>query len=106
MANFLLLYTGSRMHRSEAEQNAVLARWRDWLGMLGNHLVDGGNPFMPAVKTISADGRVTDGPVGTMATGYSIITADSMAEAVEMAKSCPVFTSGAQISVYETRNIM
>lgn len=106
MANFLLLYSGGGMPQSEAETKAVMAKWGEWMSMLGSRLVDGGNPFTPAAKTISADGKVTDGPVGTMATGYSLIKADSMAEAVELAKSCPVFMGGAQISLYETFNAM
>lgn len=41
-----------------------------------------------------------------MASGYSIIKADSVDAAVEMAKGCPVLQGGAQISVYETFEVM
>jgi len=41
-----------------------------------------------------------------MATGYTIIMADSLNAAVDMAKSCPVLQGGGQISVYETFNVM
>jgi hypothetical protein len=36
-----------------------------------------------------------------MATGYSMIKAGSMDEAVELAKGCPVKLSGASISIFE-----
>jgi hypothetical protein len=41
-----------------------------------------------------------------MATGYSILKADSLDAAVEMARSCPVLQGGGQITVYETFQVM
>ena len=102
MANFLLLYTGGGMPATSAEQAAVMKEWQAWFGKIGSAMVDGGNPFTPMAKTIGGDGKVSDGAVGTMATGYSVIKADSLAAAVEMAKGCPVLKGGAKISVYET----
>ncbi len=106
MANFVLLYTGGGMAESEAEQAAVMQAWGAWFGELGNALVDAGNPFAPTARSIASDGKVSDGPVGTMATGYSIIKADSLGTAVEMAQHCPVLQSGGQVSVYETFPVM
>ncbi len=51
-------------------------------------------------------GQVSDGPVGSMISGYSIIKANSLDEAVGLAKGCPVLGGGAQISVFETFNAM
>lgn len=51
-------------------------------------VVDGGNPFTPIAKSIASDGTVSDGPVGVMATGYTIVKADSLDEAAGMAKNC------------------
>jgi len=107
MANFVLLYSGGGMPESEAEQAVVLQAWGAWFGKLGSDLVDGGNPFSPQVKHIANDGTVGDGPVGSMATGYSIIKAGSLSEAVEKARGCPLLGSGGgQISVYETSPAM
>ncbi len=101
MANFVLIYTGGGMPETEAAQAAVMQAWGKWFGGLGAALVDPGNPFSPAAKSIGGDGRVADGPIGTPATGYTILKADSLDEAVKMAKGCPVLQGGAQISVYE-----
>lgn len=107
MANFVLLYSGGgNMPATEAEQAAVVQAWGAWYEKLGGAVVDGGNPFTQTAKTIASNGTVSDGPVGTMATGYSIISADSLDAAVAMAKGCPVLQSGGQISVYETFNVM
>jgi hypothetical protein len=94
------------MPESEEEQAAVMKAWTDWMGGLGDSLKDGGNPFTPAAKTISADGSVSEGGAGTMASGYSIISADSLDQAVELAKGCPVLQEGANITVYETFAVM
>lgn len=106
MSDYLLLYSGGAMPETEEEQAAVMKAWDDWMHELGDGLKDGGNPFTPAAKTVATDGSVSDGPVGTMATGYSIIKADSLTDAVELAKGCPVLQGGAKITVYETFEVM
>jgi len=106
MANFVLLYSGGSMPESEAEQAAVMQAWGAWFGGLGSAVVDGGNPFTTSAKSIASDGTVSDGPVGSMASGYSIIKADSLDAAVEAARRCPVLQSGGQITVYETFPVM
>jgi hypothetical protein len=102
MSNFLLVYTGGGMPATDAAQKAELASWQAWYGKLDGSLVDGGNPFTPKAKSIASDGKVSDGPIGTMASGYSVIKADSLDKAVALAKICPVLKSGAKITVYET----
>lgn len=106
MNDYLLLYSGGSMPESAEEQAAVMKAWTAWMGELGDGLKDGGNPFTPEAKTIATDGSVSDGAVGTPASGYSIIKADSLDAAVKMAQGCPVFQGGAKISVYETFAVM
>ncbi len=106
MANFLLLYTGGRMPESEAETAQVMQAWQAWFGKIGSNLVDGGNPFTPQAKSISSNGTVSDGPVGELASGYSVIKADSLDAAVAIAKECPVLQGGSKITVYETFPVM
>ncbi len=102
MTNFVLLYSGGGdVPATEEEQAAVMEAWGAWFGRLGEAVVDGGNPFTN-VKSIASDASVSDGPVGSMSSGYSVIQADSLDAAVEMAKGCPVLASGGQVSVYET----
>jgi hypothetical protein len=106
MANFLLVYTGGTEPQNEAEGAAVMKAWTEWFTGLGAAVVDSGNPISPGAKSVGSDGRVSDRPVGTPATGYSIIKADSLDAAVAVTKKCPHLTAGGAVSVYETFDVM
>ncbi len=99
MANYLLIYHGGAMP-SPDETAKVMQAWTEWFGVLGDKLVDGGNP-VSQIKTIASDGSVTDG-TSNPSTGYSVIKADSLDAAVALAKGCPVLAGGASIEVAET----
>ena len=102
MTNFVLIYSGGGMPETEAEKAAVMQQWEAWYGKPGAAVVDGGNPFTPAAKTIASDGTVSDTPAEHMASGYSIIKAESLDEAVESAKGCPILQAGGLITAFET----
>jgi len=104
MATYLLAYRGGGMPETDEERTAVMAAWGAWFEGLGDAVKDGGNPFGPSA-TIAADGSTGDGGTSQL-TGYSIIAADSLAEAVGAAKDCPIRTSGGVIEVYETFDVM
>ena len=107
MANYLLLYSGGSMPETEEEQAAVMSAWTEWFTSLGAAVKDPGNPFTPgAAKTITGDGNVRDGGVAPTGSGYSVISADSLDAAVDLAKGCPVLMGGAEVSVYETFDVM
>ena len=103
MGNYVLAYRGGGMADSEAEQQEAMTQWMNWFGSLGDAVVDGGNPFGPS-STIDADGTVSDGGRSAL-TGYSIISAGSIDDAVAKAKGCPVLSSGGAIDVYEAMPI-
>lgn len=107
MSKYLLLYTGGAgMMETEEERAAVMGQWGEWYGRLGPAIVDGGNPFSPAAKRLTSDGRVLDGVEGEIASGYTIISADSLDQAAQSAQGCPVLRSGGTITVYEIYEIM
>lgn len=107
MGKYLLLYSGGAgMLETEEEQQAEIQRWGEWYAKLGAAVVDGGAPFSPLVKTVTADGQVHDGTDGAQATGYTIITAGSLEEAARLADGCPVLRTGGAVTVYETFNVM
>jgi len=99
---YVLAYYGGGMGGTEAEQAAIMQEWMGWFGGLGSALADGGLPFSGAVSNIRPDGSHKDGPIGEKVTGYSILEADSLDAATELARGCPVLKSGGSIAVYET----
>ena len=104
MANYLLVYRGGSMPERKEEQDQVMTAWTAWFGKLGGALVDGGNPASQT-KVVSKDGSVSAGGPDSP-TGYSIIKADDMDAAVNLAKGCPVFVGGATVDVVETFAVM
>jgi hypothetical protein len=106
MANFVLLYSGGGgMAEDEAGRAKIMEAWGAWFGSLGAGMVDGGSPFAEHPRKIGAGGHVGD-PSGHRHTGYSIIKADSLDEAVKAAKGCPVLQGGGEIEVYEALPMM
>jgi hypothetical protein len=101
MPKYLLGYHGGGMPQSPEEGAKVMAAWNTWMGTLGKALVDPGNPTGP-VKTIAANGKVSDGGGANPLTGYSLIEAANLDEAIELAKGCPQLLSGGSIQVAET----
>jgi hypothetical protein len=103
MANFLLTFHGGSMPETKEAQDQVMSAWTSWFGTLGDGLVDGGNPISQA-KAISPDGSVMDAT--SAPSGYSIIKADGIDQAVALAKGCPVLAGGAVVVVSETFPVM
>jgi hypothetical protein len=100
MANFLLVYHGGGMPATPEEGAQVMKAWTDWFAQIGDALVDGGNP-VSATKSIAPDGAVSGGS-SNPPSGYSIIKAEGLDQAVSIAKGCPVLQGGATIEVAET----
>jgi hypothetical protein len=104
MTNYVLTYKGGGMPESEAEQQATLAAWGSWYESLGAAVVDGGNPFGSSMQ-VAPDGSTSEGGASGL-TGYTIVSADNLGAATDLAKGCPVLTSGGTVEVYETFRVM
>ena len=95
MGKFVLVYKGGSIPQTEEEQKRVMDAWTAWFGSLGESVVDAGNPF-------GANAAVGGGSTSGL-TGYSILTADSLDDALGKAKGCPILDGGSGgIEVYET----
>lgn len=103
MSKFVLAYRGGEMPASPEEGEKVMAAWMGWFGTLGAAVVDGGNPFGTSA-TIASDGTVGGAGVAAL-TGYSILSADSLEAATELAKGCPQLSSGGTVDVYEAMDV-
>lgn len=92
MPNFMLAYHGGNMPETPEEGAAEMERWNNWFAAMGEAVVDGGNPVGKST-TVSASG-VTDNGGKNPLSGYSILKADNIEGAIELAKGCPIIGSG------------
>ncbi len=105
MAKFLLVYHGGgEMPEDEEARQKEMAAWSAWFGELGAAVVDGGNPIGPS-KTLASDGSAGEGGGSNPATGYSLIDAGSLDEAVQKAKGCPILAGGGSVEVCSTIDV-
>jgi hypothetical protein len=89
------------MEVDEDKRNAIMADWGVWYEKLGAAIVDGGNPF-GASKTVSGSG-VSDGAFSSpAATGYTVIAADSLDDAVAKSQGHPHVKHVGEVTIYET----
>lgn len=99
MADFLLIYQGgdpSWHERPAREVDAAMQAWGQWFKQLEatGHLRNPGAPLAPEGIALRTNGRSiqTDtamAEVKELIGGYSIVSADSLEQAAELAKGCP-----------------
>lgn len=99
MSKYVLAYHGGTMPETAADQEKVMNAWIAWFVELGPAVIDGGNPTGRS-KTVSAEGS-TDGGGANPLTGYSLITASDLDDAVALAKGCPILAAGGTVEVAE-----
>jgi hypothetical protein len=59
-----------------------------------------------SAKTVSKGGAVSDTGGANPVTGYSVIKADTIDAAVQLAKACPILQDGGSVEVCETFSAM
>jgi hypothetical protein len=105
MANFLLTYHGGAMGGTDEEKQKIMAAWGVWMQQCGSNLVDGGNPCSNAMS-VSKDGS-KEYSGSEKISGYSVIKADNMENAVRAASMVPLVVDGSgSVDVYETFDAM
>ncbi len=100
MAKYLYVYHGGSDPESEEEVAEVLDAWGNWLGSMGAAVIDGGNPVGKS-STVNPDGSVADDGGANPASGYSLIEAADLDDALTKAKGCPILQAGGSIEVAE-----
>ncbi|MHB8206554.1 YciI family protein [Mucilaginibacter sp.] len=108
MNEFLLIFRrdfkSPEAQPSPAKMQNMMTDWQNWLGGIAaqDKLVDTGNRLADEGAVIKANNEVINGPYADIKEGiggYSIIRAGSLAEAVELAKGCPVTLIGGNVEV-------
>lgn len=103
MAKFLFVYHGGQMAETPEAQAKAMQAWGNWFGQLGAAVTDGGNPTGRSA-TVTANGSSPGGGANPTS-GYSLIEASSLDDAIEKAKGCPIIGDGGSVEVCETINV-
>ena len=99
MPNYVLAYHGGNEPESPEEGAEMMAKWKAWVAGLGDAAVNPGTPLGKS-KTVSSGGVSDDGGANPLS-GFSIVKADSMEAALEIAKGCPYLEIDGTIEVAE-----
>ena len=100
MAKYLYVYHGGGKAESEAVLKESMDAWGQWFGSMGAAVIDGGNPVGMS-STVQSDGSVTNDGGANPASGYSLIEAKDLDDALAKAKACPVLSVGGSVEVAE-----
>ncbi|MBA3362594.1 MAG: hypothetical protein H0T94_14235 [Acidimicrobiia bacterium] len=108
MPKYVVLYTApvsaaDQMGNNDPEMaGEVMKAWNDWSAKVGGGMVDLGLPLGNGRKVTSQGSS----EAGTEVAGYSILSADSVDEAVKLVDGHPhLQMPGAAIEVYETLDL-
>ena len=109
MKEFLLVfradYKSMRPNTAE-ESKAIMDQWMNWISGIAaqNKLTNPGSSLAGAGKVVRPDNVITDGPyaeIKELIGGYTIVKADTLEEAAELAKNCPILEIGGNVEVRE-----
>lgn len=100
MAKYLFVYHGGSAPETEEEVQEVLDAWGAWLGGMGSAVIDGGNPVGKST-TVLPDGSVASNGGSNPTSGYSLIEASNLNDAIEKARGCPIRMHGGSIELAE-----
>ena len=97
MSIYVFAYHGGEKLESPEEGAKYISKSKAWVGGLGDAIVNPGTPLGKS-KTVSSGGVSDDGGSNPLS-GFSIVKADSMDAALEMAKVCPFLDLGGTLEV-------
>ncbi|OPC54075.1 YciI family protein [Elizabethkingia bruuniana] len=108
MKEFALIFrlTDINDFRPSPEQMQERMNWLAGI-VAQNKLADKGNTLLPvpgSAKTVKPDNVISDGPyteIKEFISGYIVVRAENIEEAVEMATGNPIFKIGGSIEVRE-----
>ena len=110
MKEFMMIFRNEQNDApkpSPEQMQAMVKLWQDWIGGIAaqNRLVSTEALGMEG-KTVSKDAVVSDGPyveVKEYISGYTIVKAENLEEAVKMSEGCPIFLHDGTV---EVRDVM
>jgi hypothetical protein len=95
MSTFLFSYRVPKTYTPGSPED--LAAWGAWFQSMGSNLVDPGKPIAERRALGSC-------PPESLQGGYSLVTADDVEAALELAERCPGLSQGFGVEVGELRD--
>ena len=99
MPQYMITYLGGNEPSTPEEGKQHFEKYKAWLASLGDSAISPANP-LKNTNTVNSDGTVTTGSTTTMS-GYTVVEADSIEDALVMAKACPFLDIGGSLEVSE-----
>ena len=107
MKEFIMIFRNDSFPEEKLTPEGMVAvsqQWENWISSIAaqNKLVARGARLGSEGCTIQPNNVITNGPyaeIKEIIGGYSIIRADSVEEAAEIAKSCPGLAMGGSVEV-------
>jgi len=97
MARYIISYLGGDHPSTPEEGKRHFEKYKQWLASIGDAAVSPANPLKDT-KTVNPDGSVTDGSATAMS-GFTIVEADSIDHALDIARACPFLDIGGSLEV-------
>lgn len=102
MSTYIIAYHGGKKPETPEEGERHMKKWQEWIKSLGDAVVNPGTPLGESKIVSTTEVRDNTGP--DRLTGFAMIKAESLAAAVEIAKSDPFLTMG-NVEVAEVFNM-
>lgn len=111
MTTFTFLYRGREMSPSPEQMQKTTEKWLAWFkelegkGAIGNI----GHPLEDTGKVVTGNNKlVQDGPFAEakdVIAGFTMVEADSLEHAAELARGCPILEVGGSVEVRPVRTV-
>ena len=98
MTQYILVYLGGNPPSTPEEGQQHFVKYKEWLASLGEAVTSPMNPIK-GTQSVQPEGEVGAGRSGM--SGYTIVEAESMDAAIELAKGCPFLDIGGTLEVSE-----
>ena len=112
MTDFMMIFRHTSSPNAELspqELQESIKQWQDWMGgIAAQGKFKSTNQLGSQGKSLHADQLITDGPyaeVKEIIGGYVIVQAESLDDAMQLAKGCPVLAMGGKVEVREIMDL-
>ncbi|MEL6923129.1 MAG: YciI family protein [Bacteroidota bacterium] len=112
MSEFMMLFrhVPNTDYKPSAEEiEASIKKWQDWIGgIAAQGKFESTQQLTYEGKTLKPDNVITDGPYASLKEvigGYMIVKTDTLDEAMEIAKGCPILDYGGNVEVRKVQPI-